>query len=140
MATYKRNEPRRMWRPFAPPPPAVPSTRDRRPQVRVRAGLARPAFADDARAACRRRGVDPDWWFAPSDEPGRQTTGADADRAAGICQAACPLQLACFDHAASTGEVAGIWGGERFPLGRKGLPGARARVLEDMAAKARRSA
>jgi hypothetical protein len=118
MATFKRNEPRRMWRPFQPPPPAVPSTRDRR--VRVRAGLARPAFADDDRAGCKQPGTDPAWWYAPEEEPGQpKTSGRDAARAIAICNR-CPLEADCRSYALAAGETWGIWGGQAMGDQRHG--------------------
>lgn len=52
------------------------------------------------RAACR--GVDPELFF-----PGR---GDKNDQAAAICQP-CPVRLDCLDHAITTGEKLGMWGG-----------------------------
>ena len=139
MATFKRNEPRRMWRPFTPPPPAVPSTRDRRAAHYDR--FRAPSFAD-ATAACvieaeraaaaalragktRRQalaaaGRVADWWAAPQDEPDRDTSPKDIARAQVICRTRCPLQQVCADYADDTHIRYGVWGGvDRNPTDHK---------------------
>lgn len=53
-----------------------------------------------SRAACH--GIDPSVFFPVEDE--------DAEAAKQICQA-CPVRLACLDHALGQREWEGIWGG-----------------------------
>ena len=70
----------------------------------VRADLAaqiEPGWADEA--ACASEWVDPDWWFAPADDP-------DHAAARRIC-GSCPVRRSCLAHALATGEPEGIWGG-----------------------------
>jgi hypothetical protein len=139
MATFKRNEPRRMWRPFAPPPPPVRSTRDGR-AAHYDQFLA-PSFADptaacvrEAEAAAARAlqagqsrqqalavaGQVADWWAAPQDEPDRQTSPDDIARAQVICRTRCPLQRTCADYADASSLNYGVWGGvDRNPTDRK---------------------
>lgn len=67
-------------------------------------------------AACRRPGVDPDWFF-PTVE-GRN----NAVRALAVCRA-CPVRVACADWVLSAPIAEhGVWGGmtepERKPLRR----------------------
>ncbi len=59
------------------------------------------------RAACRSH--DPETFFHPVTErgPGR----AERERRAKSICAACPVLLACRDHALRAGEAYGIWGG-----------------------------
>ena len=54
-------------------------------------------------AACASRQVDPDWWFAPADDPNQSV-------ARGVCES-CPVRRSCLAHALATGEPDGIWGG-----------------------------
>src|ERR671939_382322 len=54
-------------------------------------------------AVCASEWVDPDWWFAPADDP-------DQEAARGIC-GACPVHRSCLAYALVTSEPHGIWGG-----------------------------
>lgn len=54
------------------------------------------------RAACRRPGVDPDWFHPDRGQPNR-----DAKR---VC-ATCPVQAECLDWALDTDQRWGIYGG-----------------------------
>ncbi|MFD7066095.1 WhiB family transcriptional regulator [Streptomyces sp. NPDC059913] len=60
-----------------------------------------PAFLT-GRATCAQPAHDPDLWY--SDRP------TDQDAAARLC-AGCPLRAACSDHALTTREEHGVWGG-----------------------------
>ena len=52
------------------------------------------------RSACR--GIDPEIFYPPSDE--------EAEAAKEVC-AACPVRQACLEHALTTREREGVWGG-----------------------------
>jgi WhiB family redox-sensing transcriptional regulator len=54
-------------------------------------------------AACASGRVDPDWWFAPADDP-TQTVARD------VC-GSCPVRRSCLAHALVVNEPDGIWGG-----------------------------
>jgi WhiB family redox-sensing transcriptional regulator len=54
------------------------------------------------RAACRRPGVDPEWFF-----PEQGGTTRPAKR---ICQQ-CPVRVDCLDYAIATRQQFGVWGG-----------------------------
>ena len=60
-----------------------------------------PGWGDEA--ACASEWVDPDWWFAPADDP-------DHAVARRIC-GSCPVRRSCLAHALATAEPEGIWGG-----------------------------
>ena len=62
--------------------------------------VARPAWFDSA--ACH--GQDPALWHPDGRVPDATT------RALRVCQS-CPVRVECLDHAISTGETIGIWGG-----------------------------
>jgi WhiB family transcriptional regulator, redox-sensing transcriptional regulator len=53
-------------------------------------------------AACQ--GLDPNIFYPASDDE------ADADPAKAVC-AECPIRLACLEHALTSREKDGIWGG-----------------------------
>ena len=61
-------------------------------------GVPAPAWMD--RAACL--GHEPEAWFPPADDPGRE--------ARAVC-AGCPVRADCLSHALATGTRDGIWGG-----------------------------
>ena len=70
----------------------------------VRADLAAqitPGWGQQA--TCASESVDPDWWFAPADDP-TQTLARD------IC-GFCPVRRSCLAHALVVNELEGIWGG-----------------------------
>jgi WhiB family redox-sensing transcriptional regulator len=53
-------------------------------------------------AACRRPGVNPEWFFPEK--------GGSARPAKRICRQ-CPVRADCLDYAIGTGQQFGIWGG-----------------------------
>ncbi|QTJ70541.1 WhiB family transcriptional regulator (plasmid) [Rhodococcus sp. ZPP] len=59
------------------------------------------------RAACRRS--DPSVFFGPDGERSRDRARRE-DRARRICQV-CPVLVTCGNHALTTGERHGLWGG-----------------------------
>ena len=76
--------------------PAMPSVVRAELRAQVEAG-----WGDEA--ACASEWVDPDWWFAATDNP-------DHAAARTICRS-CPVRRSCLAHALATGEPEGIWGG-----------------------------
>ena len=76
--------------------PAMPAT----VRVELRGQIA-PGWSQ--RVACASERVDPDWWFAPAEDPA-QTAARD------IC-GSCPVRRSCLAHALATAEPEGTWGG-----------------------------
>jgi WhiB family redox-sensing transcriptional regulator len=62
-----------------------------------------PPFDRREDLACRRRGVDPDWWFAEADS-------AELGRAVRICHT-CPVRLECAEFAVQERVPFGVYGG-----------------------------
>ena len=70
----------------------------------VRAELRAQIMPDwGQQAACASRQVDPDWWFAPADDPNQSV-------ARGVCES-CPVRRSCLAYALVMNESDGIWGG-----------------------------
>ena len=57
----------------------------------------------EERAACRRPGADPAWWFSD--------LRRDKQRAHAWCESACPVREPCLEAAIDSGSTYGIWGG-----------------------------
>ncbi|MFG2619557.1 WhiB family transcriptional regulator [Streptomyces sp. NPDC048507] len=76
-----------------------------------------------ARAACR--GLGPGRFFHPAGERGDDREGRD-EAAKRVC-AGCPVRTACLEHALSTREPFGVWGGLTEEERRRLLTGAGAR-------------
>ena len=83
--------------------PPLPLNIPEMPQA-VRAELRTQIEPDwGQQAACASRQFDPDWWFAPPDDPS-QTVARD------LC-GSCPVRRSCLAHALLVNESDGIWGG-----------------------------
>jgi Transcription factor WhiB len=76
--------------------PAMPAT----VRAELRGQIA-PGWGQ--RAACASGRFDPDWWFAPAEDP-TQPVARD------VC-GSCPVRRSCLAHALATAEPEGIWGG-----------------------------
>ncbi len=71
--------------------------------------LDRPPPHADARVACQDPGVDPGWFFPPSDQP--QTVRDWFDEMAKATCGRCQVQEDCLTWAVETGIEHGTWGG-----------------------------